>query len=74
MSKLLAYLIIYFSFIFTSLADHGPKKFWKRQIVPYFDVHETKMMGPFKINVHAYGKKKNLDVSSVKKENFDNIF
>ena len=27
---------------------HGPKNV-KRQIVPYFDVHETKMMGPFKI-------------------------
>ena len=74
MSKLLAYMIIYFSFIFNSLADHGPKKMWKRQIVPYFDVHETKMMGPFKINVHAYGKKMNLDADSVKKENFDNIF
>jgi len=32
------------------------------------------MMGPFKINVHSYGKKKNLDTASVKKENFDNIF
>jgi len=47
---------------------------WKRQIVPYFDVHETKMMGPFKINVHAYGEKKNLDAGNFKKENFDKIF
>ena len=74
MPKFFLFLVIYFSFIFISFADHGPKKMWKRQIVPYFDVHETKMMGPFKINVHAYGKKKNLDAASVKKENFDNIF
>ena len=72
--KLFLSLAIYFSFTFISFADHGPKKMWKRQIVPYFDVHETKMMGPFKINVHAYGKIKNLDAASVKKENFDNIF
>ena len=74
MPKLFLSLAIYFSFTFISFADHGPKKMWKRQIVPYFDVHETKMMGPFKINVHAYGKKKDLDAASVKKENFDNIF
>ena len=72
--KLFLSLAIYFSFTFISFADHGPKKMWKRQIVPYFDVHETKMMGPFKINVHAYGKKKDLDAASIKKENFDNIF
>ena len=74
MLKFFLSLVIYFSFIFISFADHGPKKMWKRQIVPYFDVHETKMMGPFKINVNAYGKKKNIDAVSVKKENFDNIF
>ena len=74
MSKLFLSLVIYFSLIFISFADHGPKKMWKRQIVPYFDVHETKMMGPFKINVHAYGEKKNLDAGNFKKENFDKIF
>ena len=72
--KLFLSLAIYFSLTFISFADHGSKKMWKRQIVPYFDVHETKMMGPFKINVHVYGKKKDLDAASVKKENFDNIF
>ena len=72
--KLFLSLAIYFSFTFISFADHGPKKMWKRQIVPYFDVHETKMMGPFKINVHAYGEKKKLDADNLKKENFDNIF
>ena len=74
MFKFLLSLVVYFSFIFISFADHGPKKMWKRQIVPYFDVHETKMMGPSKINVHSYGEKKNLEVTNVKKENFDNIF
>ena len=74
MFKLISSIVIFSSLSFVSLADHGPKKMWKRQIVPYFDVHETKMMGPFKINVHAYGEKKNLDAGNVKKENFDNIF
>ena len=74
MPKLFLSLVVYFSFIFISFADHGPKKMWKKQIKPFFNLHETKMMGPFKINVHSYGKKKNLDTASVKKENFDNIF
>ncbi len=74
MFKFLFSTLMFISYSFVTLADHGPKKMWKRQIVPYFDVHETKMMGPFKINVHAYGKKKNLDVGNVKKENFDKIF
>ena len=74
MFKFLISIVIIISYSFVSSADHGPKKMWKRQIVPYFDVHETKMMGPFKINVHAYGEKKNLDAGNVKKENFDNIF
>ena len=74
MPKLFLSLVIYFSFIFISFADHGPKKMWKRGIVPYFDAHETKMVGPFSINIHSYGEKKNLEVTNVKKENFDNIF
>ncbi len=74
MYKFLISAVIIISCSFVSLADHGPKKMWKRQIVPYFDVHKTKMMGQFKINVHAYGKKKNVDAANVKKENFDNIF
>ena len=72
--KLFLSLAIYFSFIFISYADHGPNKMWKKQIKPFFNLHETKMMGPFKINVHSYGEKKNLDATNVKKENFDNIF
>ena len=74
MFKLIFSIVIFSSLSSVSFADHGPKKMWKRQIVPYFDVHETKMMGPFKINVHSYGEKKNLEVTNVKKENFDNIF
>ena len=74
MFKFLISIVIIILYSFVSSADHGPKKMWKRQIVPYFDVHETKMMGPFKINVHVYGKKKDLDAANVKKENFDNIF
>ena len=74
MFKFLLSTLMFISNSFVSLADHGPKKMWKRQIVPYFDVHETKMMGPFKINVHAYGEKKNLNAGNVKKENFDKIF
>ena len=58
MFKFLISIVIIISYSFVSSADHGPKKMWKRQIVPYFDVHETKMMGQFKINVHAYGKKR----------------
>ena len=74
MYKFLFSTVIFISYNFVSSADHGPKKMWKRQIVPYFDVHETKMMGPFKINVHAYGEKKNLNAGNVKRENFDKIF
>ena len=74
MFKLISLLVIFSSLSFVSFADHGPKKMWKKQIKPFFNLHETKMMGPFKINVHSYGKKKNLEVTNVKKENFDNIF
>ena len=74
MFKLFLSITIYFSFIFISYADHGPKKMWKRQIKPYFNVHETKKFGPFKINIHSYGEKQNLDSINFKKENYDNIF
>ena len=74
MFKLISLIVIFSSLSFVSFADHGPKRMWKRQIVPFFDLHETKMMGPFKINVHSYGEKKNFEVTNVKKENFDNIF
>ena len=74
MFKLFLSLVIYFSFIFISFADHGPKKMWKRQIKPYFNLHETKMMGPFKINIHSYGEEQNLDAINLKKENYYNVF
>jgi CubicO group peptidase (beta-lactamase class C family) len=47
---------------------------WKKNIKPFFNLHETKMMGPFKINVHTFGDKKNFDAINVKKDNFDNFF
>ena len=47
---------------------------WKRQIKPYFNVHETKKFGSFKINIHSYGEKQNVDIINLKKENYDNIF
>ena len=68
MFKLFLSITIYFSFIFISYADHGPKKMWKRQIKPYFNVHETKKFGPFKINIHSYGEKQNLDSINFKNE------
>ena len=74
MFKLISLIVIFSSLSFVSFADHGPKKMWKKNIKPFFNLHETKMMGPFKINVHSYGEKKNLEVTNVKKENFDNIF
>ena len=74
MFKLISLVVIFSSLSFVSFADHGPKKMCKKQIKPFFNLHETKMMGPFKINVHSYGEKKNLEVTNVKKENFDNIF
>ena len=74
MYKLLFSALIIISYSFVSFADHGPKKMWKKQIKPFFNLHETRMMGPFKINVHSYGEKKNLHATNVKKENFDNIF
>ena len=69
MFKLFLSITIYFSFIFISYADHGPKKMWKKNIKPFFNLHETKMMGPFKINVHTFGDKKNFDAMNVKKAN-----
>ena len=74
MFKLISLIVIFSSLSFVSFADHGPKKMWKRQIVPFFDMHQTKMLGPFSINIHSYGEKQNLDTINLKKENFDNIF
>ena len=68
MFKLFISTTIYFSFIFISFADHGPKKMWKRQIKPYFSVHETKKFGPFKIIFIVTVKNKILIVSISKKK------
>ena len=74
MIKIFSFIITYFLFVSFSQADHGPKKMWKRQIQPYLNLHETRQFGPFKINIHSYGKKKNLDLLNIKKENYDKIF
>ncbi len=74
MFKFIISTVIFISYSFVSSADHGPKKMWKRQIAPYFEVHETKMLGPFKINIHSYGEKLNNELINVKKNNYNNIF
>ena len=73
MFKLFLSITIYFSFIFISYADHGPKKMWKKHKT-IFNLHETKMRDHLTINIHSYGEKQNLDAINLKKENFDNIF
>ena len=74
MIKIFSLILAYFLFVSFSQADHGPKKMWEKQIQPYFNLHETKQFGSFKINVHSYGKKQNLDLLNIKKENHDKIF
>ena len=56
------------------LADHGPKKMWKRQIQPYFTAHKTKKMGPFPIHVHSHGQETSLSVPRKNNKDFDKIF
>ena len=68
MFKFLISIVIIISYSFVSSADHGPKKMWKRQIVTYFDIHETKMLRPFKMNRHSFGEKKNFDATNKKKK------
>ena len=58
----------------TAFADHGPKKMWKRQILPYFDAHETQKMGPFSINVLSHGEPRSISLAPKKDKNFDRYF
>ena len=51
--KLSIHIIIYFLLYLPHWLSMT-KKMWKRQIVPYFDIHETKMLGPFKMNGHKF--------------------
>ena len=67
MFNFLILTLIFISYSFVSFADHVQKKNWKRQIVPYFDVLETKMLGKFKINIINYGKKKDNEQINFKK-------
>lgn len=57
-----------------ALADHGPKKMWKRQIQPYFTAHKTGKMGPFSIHVHSHGQEKTISLPVSKNTAFDKIF
>lgn len=57
-----------------AFADHGPKKMWKRQIVPYFDAHKTQKMGPFSINVLSHGEPRSISLAPKKDKNFDRYF
>ena len=57
-----------------ALSDHGPKKMWKRQILPYFTAHETQKMGPYSINVLSHGEARQVSLSPKKDKNFDQYF
>ena len=74
--NLLSLSICAFFFLHSSIAlsDHGPKKMWKRQIVPYFTAHETQKMGPYSINVLSHGETRQLSLSPKKDKNFDKYF
>ena len=41
-----------------ALADHGPKKMWKRQIQPYFTAHRQGKWGLFQFMCTAMARKK----------------
>ena len=55
-------------------ADHGPQRMFGRQIQPYFSAHETKQVGPFKINLHTYGEDFKYDLSNINNQKYDHIF
>ena len=56
------------------LADHGPQRMFKRQIQPYFSAHETKQMGPFKIDIHSYGQEITHTLPNVDTQKYRHIF
>lgn len=56
------------------LADHGPQRMFKRQIQPYFSAHETKQMGPFKIDIHSYGQEVTHSLPNVDAQKYKHIF
>ena len=58
----------------TAFADHGPKKMWKRQVLPYFDAHKTQKMGPFSINILSHGEPRSISLAPKKDKNFDRYF
>ena len=56
------------------LADHGPQKLFKRKMQPYFSAHETKQMGPFKIDIHSYGQEITHTLPHVDTQKYRHIF
>jgi CubicO group peptidase (beta-lactamase class C family) len=56
------------------LADHGPQRMFKRKIQPYFSAHETKQMGPFKIDMHSYGQEITHSLPHVDTQKYRHIF
>ena len=55
-------------------ADHGPQRMFGRQIQPYFSAHETKQVGPFKIDLHTYGEEFQYDLSNINNQKYHHIF
>ena len=47
---------------------------FKRQIQPYFSAHETKQMGPFKIDIHSYGQEITHTLPNVDTQKYRHIF
>ena len=68
-----SFLILISAFPMAASADHGPKKMWKRQIVPYFTAHETGMVGPFEVNIQSYGSPSQASLPE-NTENYDKVF
>jgi hypothetical protein len=60
------------------VADHAPGRMFKAKMIPYFDLHLTKELGPpnnpYQINVDSFGLKSTEEKASIKLENFDRFF
>jgi hypothetical protein len=57
------------------VADHGPGKMFKAQMIPYFDLHLTKEIGPpnnpYQINVDSFGLKSTEEKANIKASVFN---
>ncbi|MAW13125.1 MAG: hypothetical protein CML57_02785 [Rhodobacteraceae bacterium] len=70
----LTFLLLLLSISQAVLADHGPQRMFKRQIQSYFSAHETKQMGPFKIDIHSYGQEVTHSLPNVDTQKYKRIF